>query len=589
MFPPSLNNHKHQQNLLETQELAPKKSQPSQFLTLRKKLIFGYILVGIIPTVGTVTGLMVGNYYQKESTQTLTITYQEQKLLHDLQMTILQNRPAKELAPFVEDPVAFQNASDKMFARIRHAENLADQLKTAKIQAIADFIPQLEEYRKTLATFSQELTVLLQESQSLQTNEPLKQRILALSTGKSFSDLIQFSDQIDGVAIAVDRETRTAQDQLQTAETLRIQIVLGSLVVSIIIATLLSVIMGLAITSPLESLTQVAQKVTRDANIDLRATVSSRDEVGTLAHALNQLLDWVGIYTRELKDTQLHLIQAEKMSSLGQLVAGIAHEINNPVNFIHGNVAHIHQYTHDLLKVIEAYQTHYPEPPETLQEILEEVDYDFVNEDLTKLLQSIQVGTERIRQIVLSLRNFSRLDEADFKTVDIHEGIDNTLLILQHRLKEKREFPGVQIVKNYSQLPLVECYPAQLNQVFMNLLTNAIDALQESPQPQMESDRQVHPGKICISTQVMGENLVQIAIVDNGSGIPDDVRSRIFDPFFTTKPVNKGTGLGLSISYQIVTETHRGKIWCDATPGEGTTFVVEIPIHQLEPVSTGES
>jgi signal transduction histidine kinase len=287
-----------------------------------------------------------------------------------------------------------------------------------------------------------------------------------------------------------------------------------------------------------------------------------------------------------LKRTQLQILQSEKMSALGQMIAGIAHEINNPISFIHGNIVHLSNYAQHLLKVAQEYQTHYPHPPQTLQEILDEVEMDFLQEDLVKLLQSMEVGSERIRQIVLSLRNFSRLDESEFKAVDLYEGIDNTLLILQHRLKEKSGFPAIQIVKNYSQLPLVECYPAQLNQVFMNLLANAIDALQETAQQQMENDRQVHSGKICISTQMIGENWVQIAIVDNGSGIPDTVRSRIFDPFFTTKPVNKGTGLGLSISYQIVIEKHHGKIWCDSTPGEGTTFVVEIPIHQLELVST---
>ncbi len=287
-----------------------------------------------------------------------------------------------------------------------------------------------------------------------------------------------------------------------------------------------------------------------------------------------------------LKRTQLQIIQSEKMSALGQMIAGIAHEINNPIGFIHGNIEHLNNYAQHLLKVAQEYQTHYPHPPQTLQKILDEVEMDFLQEDLVKLLQSMEVGSERIRQIVLSLRNFSRLDESEFKAVDLYEGIDNTLLILQHRLKEKSGFPAIQIVKNYSQLPLVECYPAQLNQVFMNLLVNAIDALQETAQQQMENDRQVHSGKICISIQMIGENWVQIAIADNGSGIPDTVRSRIFDPFFTTKPVNKGTGLGLSISYQIVMKKHHGKIWCDSTPGEGTTFVVEIPIHQLELVST---
>jgi signal transduction histidine kinase len=285
---------------------------------------------------------------------------------------------------------------------------------------------------------------------------------------------------------------------------------------------------------------------------------------------------------QDLQQTQSQLIQTEKMSSLGQLVAGIAHEINNPVNFIYGNITYIDRYSQDLLKLIQAYQAHYPNPPQMLQKTLDEVELDFIHEDLPKLLQSMNVGTERIRQIVLSLRNFSRLDESEFKAVDLHEGIDNTLLILQHRLKAKPGFAAIEVVKNYGQLPLVECYAGLLNQVFMNLLTNAIDALEESSRQQPNANLKTQPPTICISTQVTAHHQVQIAIADNGSGIPETVKSRIFDPFFTTKPVGKGTGLGLSISYQIVTEKHRGKMWCDSSPGEMTKFVIEIPISQSE-------
>ena len=277
----------------------------------------------------------------------------------------------------------------------------------------------------------------------------------------------------------------------------------------------------------------------------------------------------------ELHSTQQQLLQTEKMSSLGQLVAGVAHEINNPVSFIHGNLTYIDSYSKDLLKLVQAYQAHYPNPPQTLQATLNDVDLDFLNEDLPKVVQSMNVGTERIREIVLSLRNFSRLDESEFKAVDLHEGIDNTLLILQHRLKAIPESLAIEVVKDYSKLPLVECYPGQLNQAFMNLLANAIDALEESSQ-------QTQLRKIWISTEVRADNRVQIAIADNGSGIPEIVRSRIFDPFFTTKPIGKGTGLGLSISYKIVIEKHHGKMWCDSTLGEGTKFMIEIPVHQPE-------
>jgi signal transduction histidine kinase len=352
----------------------------------------------------------------------------------------------------------------------------------------------------------------------------------------------------------------------------------------LVLALFLGLRISNSISKPLQNLTSVAQQVTETSNFDLQASVTTDDETGTLATAMNHLIQRVKALLNEkeehlnqIQNTQLQLVQTEKMSSLGQLVAGIAHEINNPVNFIHGNITYIDSHTQDLLKVMQAYQTHYPNPPETLQETLDEVELDFLLEDLTKLLQSMKVGTERIRQIVLSLRNFSRLDESEFKAVDIHEGIDNTLLILQHRLKAKPEFPEIEIVKNYGQLPLVESYPGQLNQVFMNLIANAIDALEESTNLQ--------PDRIWISTQVISEEKVQIAIADNGLGIPEKVRSRVFDPFFTTKPVGKGTGLGLSISYQIVTEKHNGKMSCYSTLGEGSKFVIEIPIHQTQPTS----
>ncbi|MEM6255166.1 MAG: ATP-binding protein [Cyanobacteria bacterium P01_D01_bin.156] len=283
----------------------------------------------------------------------------------------------------------------------------------------------------------------------------------------------------------------------------------------------------------------------------------------------------------ELRQTQMQLIQTEKMSSLGQLVAGVAHEINNPVNFIHGNVTHINNYTQDLLEVIQAYKKYYSNPPQQLQMLIEDVDLDFIQEDLGKSLQSMHLGTNRIRDIVLSLRNFSRLDEAALKDVDLHEGIDNTLLLLMHRLKANDGYPAIQVMKNYGQLPLVDCYPGQLNQVFMNLFANAIDILEESSRQQEKGQKIA--GCIDIETQVIDKDWVQITIADNGPGMPDNVRMKIFDPFFTTKPVGKGTGLGLSISHQIITENHKGKLQCNSSE-KGTEFVVQIPSCQSDGV-----
>ena len=245
------------------------------------------------------------------------------------------------------------------------------------------------------------------------------------------------------------------------------------------------------------------------------------------------------------------------------------------VNLIYGNLGHADEYTQELLKLVQAYQTHYPEPPEAIAQLSEAMDLDFMVKDLSKVIESMKEGARRIRQIVLALRTFSRLDEAEVKSINIHDGIDSTLVILGNRLKPKLNHPKIEILRNYGSLPLVECYPGPLNQVFMNILSNAIDAIEIA----IEDGKQITP-TISIDTGLIDESRAQIRIRDNGSGIPEAIKQKIFDPFFTTKRIGSGTGMGLAISYQIITDRHQGALSCSSQSGEGTEFVIEIPLTQ---------
>lgn len=289
-----------------------------------------------------------------------------------------------------------------------------------------------------------------------------------------------------------------------------------------------------------------------------------------------------------LRRTQTQLIQTEKMSFLGQLMAGIAHEINNPVSFISGNISHASGYIHDLLQLVELYQKNHPNTVEEIQDKIEQLDLGFIKKDAIELLRSMQVGSERIRDVVRSLRLFSRPDEAEMKPADIHEGLDSTLLILQNRLQAKGGRPGINLIKEYGNLPKVECHAGQLNQVFMHLLTNAIDALEEGGKNSekwgiISLDRsRVHPPhpQIRIRTEVVGDSEVAISISDNGPGMTEEVLACIFDPLFTTKSPGTSTGLGLSISHHLIVERHGGQLYCFSQPGTGTELIIKIAIDR---------
>lgn len=282
----------------------------------------------------------------------------------------------------------------------------------------------------------------------------------------------------------------------------------------------------------------------------------------------------------ELQVTQAQLVQHEKMVGLMQLVAGIAHEINNPISFISGNIEPANQYIQDLLKLIYLYQREYPQPSKAIRDVMEEIDLDFIIFDLQKIIGSMKNGVNRICTIILALRIFSRLDESDIKRVDLHEGINSTLILTEHRLKLPNSPLEIEVIKNYDKIPKITCYASQLNQVFLNLLSNAIDAIESKLAEQKET---FNNPTIWISTQLKDETTVKISIKDNGIGISPEVKPRLFDPFFTTKPVGKGSGLGLLTSYQIIVEKHHGKLDFHSAFGEGAEFTIEIPVHQSQP------
>ena len=530
-------------------------------LTIAKKIGYGYSLAIGIAVCGTAIGLVIGDHYQQKAQESLLIANEQQDILHELEIEILQLRLyPQQLVSVLDNSIWFEYETNKFLNDIKRVKNTLstlDEFITIHQHHHHHFMTDVvlvEELLKnstiTLYAYDQFMQFIWQEIDSSNLNSEnifvARQQILKTITGEQAAKLtIKFetlTEDLTRLSQNVEQQTQQANASLVRANQLRLQIVLISMVLAVMIAVLLALYTSRAIARPLQIVTKIAQKVTETDNFNLRAKISAQDEVGILANSLNQLIQWVGEYTHELEEardtleqkveertqkltqtleylqqTQAQLIQTEKMSSLGQTVAGVAHEINNPVNFIHGNISHLKTYIKDLVELVNLYQQYYPEPALEIAKQIEDIELDFLQEDLQKILSSMRMGTERIKAIVVSLRNFSRLDEAEVKKADLQEGIDNTLLILNHRLKK-----GFDVIKQYGNIPLISCYPAQLNQVFMNIIANAID----------EMEKQEKPKQLTIKTEKVAANQVEVRIKDNGSGIPEEVKKSLVRSFF---------------------------------------------------------
>ncbi|MCA1992932.1 MAG: HAMP domain-containing protein [Coleofasciculus sp. S288] len=545
--------------------------------SIRQKIGYGYVLAISIAILGTAMGLIVGEHYDDRARETVRDAQKIYELMDHLEKAVLKVKVHQQRAITTAQNTArlreeITQLRDSLITGRQLLSSLKFNLKNYRGLPGDDTVrlkTSLRTYNTELESYNQLVETLLQ---NLDTNnltssqiEVIKQILEMTLKEQQVPKVEELSKSLEELVASTAKQRQQAETIFKAAKVLRVLIIVASMLLSIAIAVALALYTSRAIARPIKAVTQVAKQAAQERNYDLQALVTTEDEIGVLAASLNQLIQRVATQIRDLQHAQAQLIQNEKMTSLGQMVAGIAHEINNPVNFIYGNLNHAHHYTQDLLELVQLYQQYYPQPIPEIQAKIEEIELNFLSEDFPKLISSLQIGAERIQQTVLSLRNFSRLDESETKKVDIHEGIENTLVVLNHRIKQ-----GIEVIKHYQSLPLIDCYPAQLNQVFMNILSNALDELLDNkfPQPQ-----------IVIQTKLINFNQFEIRIRDNGSGIAPEIKDKIFDPFFTTKPIGKGTGMGLAICYQIV-EKHHGKIELASQLGQGAEFIVTLPVEQ---------
>jgi signal transduction histidine kinase len=543
-------------------------------LSISKKITVSYSIVLGVAVLGTICGFIFGEYQFRKALIQKEQHLIELGLLHNLENTLLQLQTHQHRLVLLNDVKTWQEQYSQWYKHATEFKKLWSEVKAYATRpnyknenhtaATPKFI---QDYESTSQIYVKEFNLLLKQYNPINITPediPIAKARFSYFTNSVISlKLGEASDVLGNMLNASYQDFRRNEAEIAKAAKLKEQIILASILSSVVIAFWLANFTSHAISRPIIAVNDVAQKVTQESNFNLQVPIITTDEVGTLAKSLNQLIEKVKILLEEQKaETSRQLIQSEKMSSLGQMLAGVAHEINNPINFIYGNIKHTSSYLEDLFTLLDTYETKASD--DIIQATAEEIDLEFLKKDLPKLLQSLEIGAVRAREIVLSLKNFSRLDESEMHLVDLHSCIDSTLLILNNRIKNK-----INIVREYGELPNIEGYSGSLYQVFMNILSNAIDAL-EGEQEYKE---------ITITTQRLEENWVVVKIMDNGCGIPQENQEKIFDSFFTTKPIGVGTGLGLSISNQIVVEKHDGRLTCESN-GNGTTFAIALPIKQ---------
>ncbi|MEG4502079.1 ATP-binding protein [Microcoleus sp. F6_B4] len=563
-------------------------------LSISDKIWRGYALALCVAIGGTTVGMLAGNHYYRRTNNQVHID-RESRLLNKLQVALLRTQNSQErLIYWIEQPEIFdrkyQQLQNNTYSLKLSVSEIESQKDLEEVEGLQNFKTN---YASLLSKYINQLEIVSQKISNLPNNpaqKSVKRKLLSNFDRDKIG--LELDRAVNDIAEIIDRaqeQEDAAREALLRAQALRVQIIFGSMALSIVVAALLAGFTSRAIAKPLAAVTNIAQRVTQESNFQLQVPVTSTDEVGVLASSLNQLIQKVNHLLEELKSQQeSHILQNEKMATLGRMLAGVAHEVNNPINFIYANIDPARHYVEDILDLLNTYETEISKAPDAVIAKGEEIDIDFLKEDLIKILDSMQVGAERAKAIILSLKDFSRLDDATPHPVDLHACIDSSLLILNSRIKQ-----GVEVVRNYGNIPNVEGYMGLLYQVFVNILNNALDAVEEKAksektsfeeakkQSASESIKQEAPSfvsRIAIATEYLDDDSVVVRISDNGTGIAPESQEKMFETFFTTKPRGVGTGLGLAIGREIIVKKHGGTINFWSEVGTGTEFTIALPI-----------